>query len=184
MVGLGAAFVADEYPLELVKVGERALDDPAVAASPELCSVSRRAISVWGAKFSCREPRCLRFAAGTLIFGCNDAGADRVRVFSRKVRSPGGDIVSDPSFGRLRALGCDLQPGRGWSGMPTERDLIEEPGCSSSPCCPLARWILHLLRGRWAVTRMAQLEQTRVTVGMITATCTWRWRSISWGDDW
>ena len=32
MVYLGAAFVADEQPLELVEMGEGALDDPAVAA--------------------------------------------------------------------------------------------------------------------------------------------------------
>ena len=31
---LGAAFVADEQPLELVQPGEAALDDPAVAAEP------------------------------------------------------------------------------------------------------------------------------------------------------
>jgi hypothetical protein len=34
VVDLGAAFVADEQPLELVQVGEGALDDPAVAAEP------------------------------------------------------------------------------------------------------------------------------------------------------
>jgi len=32
VVDLGAAFVADEQPLELMKVGEGTLDDPAVAA--------------------------------------------------------------------------------------------------------------------------------------------------------
>ena len=93
-----AAVVADPESLELVEPGERTLDDPAGASSPEPCSVWRRAITGL-------MPAAKRAAVLVVVVAAvGDSRSRRAVVVGRHGRVPAGPVDQREQLGDVVAV--------------------------------------------------------------------------------
>ena len=117
---LGAAFVADEQPLELVEVGEGALDDPAERAEPGAVFALRRAITGL-------MPRCAEQPAVLVVVvaAVGDAAASgRLRGRPTRPATGGHPVEQRDQLGDVVAVAAGQRPGERDPGRVDEEMVL------------------------------------------------------------